>query len=216
MNYSQLVKNFPELFTNVDAPFKIITDAHEIRSWQSGQRTNKKIGIIYSDPYILIIRDLVEFPDSHRDGITRVVSVGELSGKHGIAVLGQFEGKIMLLKNYRNATRQWHLEIPRGYAENKLTTEQNVINELSEEAGAAASEIISLGLLYVNTGLEQSPASLFFARLLKIGYPETQEGIAGIVLLSPTEIENLISNSSITDCYTIAAYTRAKLKGLLT
>ena len=57
--------------------------------------------------------------------------------------------------------------------------------------------------------------ALFYAKLSSVGTPEINEGIESFVWLTVPELEDWIANEKITDGFTIAAYTKAKLKGLI-
>jgi len=56
---------------------------------------------------------------------------------------------------------------------------------------------------------------LFFAEVETYGSAEAQEAIAEIIATTVPEFERMIRDDEITDGFTLAAYTRAKLKGLL-
>ena len=56
---------------------------------------------------------------------------------------------------------------------------------------------------------------LVYAELESIGTPALGEGIAEILLVSPTEFEQMIADSVITDAFTVAAAYHARLRGLL-
>ena len=76
--YLELIKANPEIFSNANAAFRIITDCEEIMAWQEEERKKliKKglpvswsdIGIVLDDPFVLLLRDLVEFPGGKRGG----------------------------------------------------------------------------------------------------------------------------------------------------
>jgi ADP-ribose pyrophosphatase len=69
--------------------------------------------------------------------------------------------------------------------------------------------------MFANVGYEAVPAYLFYAKLASVGKPEINEGIESFVWLTVKELEEWIANEKITDGFTIAAYTKAKLKGLI-
>jgi ADP-ribose pyrophosphatase len=224
-DYSDLIKKYTHLFSNDNDPFRIITDPIRIKSWQELEKDRlqemalpvdwSNIGILYEDPYIILLRDLVEFPDKKLSGYARILFRGNLLGGFGIAVLASIDGKILLLRNFRHATRSWNLEIPRGYGEPGITAKENALKELYEETGADCKSIIELGDIHPNSGLEDISAKLYFACLNIVGLCDINEGIERLLLVTVLELEKMISNNEITDSFTIAAYTRAKLRGLL-
>src|ERR1051325_5268592 len=82
MKYSSIKKDRPDLFNNQNALFPIVLDEEEIQSWQStrreelAQRGNPEawadIGVVFDDPYVIILRDLVEFADGSHNGYMRL------------------------------------------------------------------------------------------------------------------------------------------------
>lgn len=223
--YFSLIQSNPSLFTNENAPLKIITDPAVILAWQKEKRTElqqkglpvewAEIGVVLEDPYVLLIRDLVEFPDLTKNGYIRCVNRADFSGGQSVAVMACMNDKIILLHQFRHATRSWHLEVPRGYGEPGVSADKQAANELQEEIGAEVGELISLGVMHNNSSFEGQPVYLFFARLTSIGKPSRQEGIDRCIWVTSSELEKLIHDGKITDGFTIAAYARAKLAGLI-
>ena len=121
----------------------------------------------------------------------------------------------MLLHQYRHPTRQWHYEVPRGYGEPHVSAIENAHKEIEEETGGKIEELVSLGEFHNNTGYEAASVALFYARLSSVGAANVNEGIESFVWLTVEELEEWIADGKITDGFTIAAYTKAKLKGLI-
>lgn len=225
MDYFSLAKSYLKLFDNENALLNIVLDQKIISEWEAKKETElkqkglplewAKLGVILDDPYNIIVRDLVQFPDGDMRGYGRSIATASLRGGKGVVVLPEYEGKIMLLHQYRHATRQWHYEVPRGYGEPNTPSDINARKEIEEETGGAASKLVSLGEFYNNTGYETASVALFYAKLSSIGTANVNEGIESFVWLTVKELEEWIANEKITDGFTIAAYTRAKLKGLI-
>jgi len=148
-------------------------------------------------------------------GYIRSVATASLKGGHGAVILPEYHGKILLLHQYRHPTRKWHYEVPRGYGEPNTPLDVNARKEIEEETGGVAAELVSLGEFYNNTGYETAPVALFYAKLSSVGTANENEGIESFVWLTVKELEEWIANEKITDGFTIAAYTKAKLKGLI-
>lgn len=225
IDYFLLQKTNPELFKNNNSLFKIILDKKEIKDWSNKKRkeliannlplTWAKIGIILDDPYIIVLRDLVKFSNGRMEGYFRIINRAEFKGNKGVAILPIHKKCIVLLKIFRHATRDWHLEIPRGFGEPNMTAKQNALMELSEEINGEINNLIDLGPYHNNTGENASEVKLFLADLSGLGTYECNEGIESYNTYSLSEFEELIRNNIITDGFTIAAYTRAKLRNLL-
>jgi len=157
MDYQYLLTNFPELFRNNGYPLKIITDEQAIKNWQQkkGEETFSvglarewlQIGIVLDDPYILAIRDLVQFPDGRLNGYIRIVNQADLRGGQGAVILAKMNDKIALLHIFRHATRSWHYEIPRGFGEEGITAKKQAQIEIKEEINGEIANLFDLGIL---------------------------------------------------------------------
>lgn len=227
MDYFTLIKDHPELFRNYEDKdsIKIVLDSKEIDDWREERlrelaQTQEPaswadIGMILDDPYYVIIRDLVRFSDGRMNGYNRIFGRGELSGGKAVAVLPIFEEKILVLKQFRHPTRSWEYEIPRGYAEPNTTAVKQAKAEILEEIQGEIAKLHNLGSVKENTGSVGFPVSLFMAELSKVGKPNKVESIKKIFWLSLGDFEKWIVKGRISDGFTIAAYTKAKLKGLI-
>ncbi|MBI5942977.1 MAG: NUDIX hydrolase [Chloroflexi bacterium] len=223
--YLEMIDNYPSLFAEGNSLLKIVNDRSIILNWQQERRKElldkqypqdwADIGVILDDPYNLILRDLVLFPDGEMRGYARAIMQASLRGGKGVVVLPEYQGKILLLHQYRHPTRQWHYQIPLGYGEPNIPPDENARREVEEETGGQILELVNLGEFYCNPGYESASVALFYAKLAAIGTPEINEGIESFVWLTVKELEDWIANEKITDGFTIAAYTKAKLKGLI-
>jgi len=223
--YLELLHNNPDLIANKDALIKIIPDEDAIKDWEEPYKDKltaigkpkewAEIGLVYSDPYIVILRDLVEFPSGSKGSYFRIMNQADLQGGQGAAVLTSMNNKFLLLHQYRHPIRSWSYEIPRGFGEPGVLAEQQAKNEVSEETQGELIDLIDLGSYHSNTGLEGNKVELFFANLKSIGKPAQDEGIESYLWVSLSELEEMIATGKITDGFTIAAYTKAKLLGLL-
>jgi ADP-ribose pyrophosphatase len=225
MDYHKLLNDFPELVKNDGAFIKIVDDPSVIETWKRNRQAKlteqerplewADIGVILDDPFNIILRDLVRFPNGSLGGYTRSIATATLNGGRGVVVLPDYQGKLLLLHVYRHPTRQWHYEFPRGYGEPNIPPIENAHKEIVEETGGEVSELVSLGDFYNNTGYESAYVALFYARLSSVGAPNAEEGIESFVWLTVPELEQWIGTGKINDSFTIGAYTRAKLKGLI-
>ena len=225
MNYFEFQKKHPHHFENQGALLKIILDQKIIAEWEAQKEAELKqkglplewarIGIVLDDPYNIVVRDLVQFPDGDMRGYGRAIATATLKGGRGAVILPEYRGKIMLLHQYRHPTRQWHYEVPRGYGEPDTPADANALKEIEEETGGKVEELTSLGEFHNNTGFEAASVALFYARLASVGNADVNEGIESFVWLTVKELEEWIASEKITDGFTIAAYTKAKLRGLI-
>lgn len=210
-----------ELFRNPHGGVRIILDPQQIADVEDSVACDLRnrglppewanVGIVLKDPWIYVLRDAVEFPDGSRRTHARVVN----RGGNGAAALPLLEGKIVLVRHFRHAVRDWLLEIPRGGIEPGSTAEDTARRETEEELGARVSRLAPLGFVHGSSNLQSSGAHLFLAEIESVGRPELHEGITAIERLSLREFEAKLLDGAIRDAFTAAAYALAKLRGLL-
>jgi len=225
MDYINLINSNTKISGSVTDPIKIILDQVEVQEWQERRKELEarlkpsewaEIGIVFDDAYIIAIRDFVEFPGGYRNGYIRLFNRAYLEGgAAGVVILPEQDGKLLIMRQFRHATRLWHWEIPRGFGEPNVKAEVQAEKEVQEEIQGKIAELFDLGTFYNNTGLEGHPVNLFLARMESVGEPEKAEGIERLHWVSVSELEKMIADGEITDGFTIAAYTKAKLKGLI-
>ena len=225
MNYQNLLQKNPEIFSNEDALLKIITDADAIEKWQAERKIQLRekglpekwgeIGVVYEDPYVVLLRDLVLFPSGALGSYFRLINTADLRGGQATVILPMVENKVLLLRQFRHPTRQWHWEVPRGFGEPDTPPEVNARKEVLEEIDGEITELIDLGPYHGNTGIEGVEVELFFARLNSAGKTNQDEGIESYHLVEIDRVEKMIRDAEITDGFTIAAFTRARLRGLI-
>ena len=71
-----------------------------------------RTGVFYEDPYIILLRDAVIFPDGKPGLYHRVIARHD--EPTGVAILARYRGEFVLVRHFRHPSRVWHLEIPRG------------------------------------------------------------------------------------------------------
>ncbi|HEV2756252.1 MAG TPA: NUDIX hydrolase [Actinomycetota bacterium] len=222
--YAKLASERPELFANpAGSAFRILLDAEEIAAAEGAEadrlagrglpREWARVGVVYEDEYVLLLRDAVAFPDGHRG--TYIRFVGRDDAPSGVAVLPLHAGKVLLVRHFRHATRSSHLEIPRGFWVDGLSGTDIARRELEEEAGIAGCTLVPLGPVHVNTGLTAETLELYAALVEDGGRPSEDQAITEVVAVGVDELEELIRDGEVTDSFTVAAYARAKLRGVL-
>ena len=169
-------------------------------------------GVVHEDPYLIVIQDAVQFPDGILGTYVRTMPA---AGSAGAAVLPVLDDQVVLLDHARHATRTSHLEIPRGFGEPGVSAADQARQELLEEINADAVDLIDLGPFHANTGMASDVTQLFVAEIRELGKLQAAEGITGVRVYPARQIARLIKTGQITDSFTIAAFTRAWLSGLL-
>jgi ADP-ribose pyrophosphatase len=221
--YATVRRQWPELFGNPpDAPFAILFEPSLVRAAEAAEETRLKskglpgawsrTGVVYEDLYMIVVRDAVRRPDGSLGTYVRTLPA---SGAAGAAILPVLDGQVVLLRHFRHATRVWHLEIPRGFGEPGVTADEQARQELREEIGADAEVLVELGKFHSNDGIASDCVELFLAEIQELGQPQTKEGITDIEVHHPDQVAEMIRTSRISDSFTIGAFTRACLRGLL-
>ena len=217
--YFMLLQTNPDIFNNDGAYFEIVLSEKIITDWQDEQKNesnnNIDIGVVYKDNYILVLRDLVKFPSGRLGPYFRIINTSDLRGGQGVAVLPIYKNKVVVLHQFRHATRKWHYEIPRGFGEPETSAKQNAEKEIQEEIGGRISQLIDLGPFNSNTGLEGTTTRLFLGYLTSLKNDNQEEGIKFHTTVEISKLEKMIADFEITDSFTIACYTRAKLLGYI-
>ena len=223
--YLAFARAHPDLFDNRDAPVRILLDPEDIRGVEQFMydrqiakgftpdeaASRSFVGFTVDDPWLYMLRDAVEFPDGSRRTHTRVLNnVGD-----GAAILPIYQGRIVLTRQYRHAVRRFVLEAPRGALEPGKTPEEVAHMELMEEVGATATSLTYLGHLLGSANLYANGASLYLADVSSIGDPQLHEAIMEVVVLTVAEFEQKLLAGEILDSFTVAAFTQARLRGLL-
>lgn len=221
--YHALLKSRPALARNRPGGIEIITDPAGIARVERAmaERFQKRgypsewarAGLFYEDPYLMVLRDAVIFPNGEPGLYHR--AIGKHDDPTGVAILGRYQGDFILVRHFRHPTRTWHLEIPRGAIDAGQTAPQMAQVEISEEIGGTIASMTTMGLLHGASAFMRHSVVLVYAELAAIGTPALGEGIAELVPVAPAQLEAMIRNSAITDSFTVAAAYHARLRGLL-
>jgi ADP-ribose pyrophosphatase len=221
--YFDLVNAYPELFRNPpDAGFMILLEEAEIRQAEEGAAERLReagmpiewaqVGVAFRDQYVLLLRDAVRFADGSLGTYIRTVAPGH--SFPGVVILPVWEGKVLLIRHFRHATRSWHLEIPRGFGLD-ADPRQSARHELSEEIGVSDARLVDLGEIYPDAGADAGTVALFYAEVTSYGQPELVEGITDIIPTPVAEFERMIRDCELQDGFLLAAYARAKARQLM-
>jgi ADP-ribose pyrophosphatase len=221
--YLELARSRPELFYNPPgAAFHILLSESEIDQAEASMadRLRRKgvpaewatVGVVFRDQYLFILRDAVRYSDGSLGTYIREV---DLDPRYlGVVILPVWSGNVLLIRHFRHATRRWHLEIPRGFGSAEAV-EESAMRELAEEIGASGVTLTALGEIYPDSGATNGRVALFYAAVTAFDKPETLEGIDEILPTPTAEFEQMISQSELDDGYLLAAYGRAKARGLI-
>jgi ADP-ribose pyrophosphatase len=218
--YRALVRDRPDRFTNPDGDiYQILLegpaierarrDALDHRRAEGFATDDIRVGVLATDPYLIVMRDAVRFADGSYGLYNRLIVPS------GAAILPVLGTSIALLHRFRHGTRQWHIEAPRGGLSGVGTIRDEAERELLEEIGSKPSELIDLGELHSTSGCLDETHQLYLARIGAVGTPDRHEAIESIKVLPVATVERLIAEGQITDGPTLALFLRARLRGYL-
>ena len=120
-------------------------------------------GIVYEDKHVLFLKDPVIFPNGKSGSYVRLVEAAALDGRTGTVIVPLVDDFVVFVEIFRHATRRWEWELPRGFQEKNLSTEQNAIKETKEEIDVVPVSVESIGTIAPNTGMLSGSAEAFIA-----------------------------------------------------
>lgn len=218
--YLALVAQRPELFRNapsggvdiLTAPEDVAAARAEARAYRTerGMKDrDTRTGILAEDPYMLILRDAVRFPDGTRGLYNRIVETNP------VAILPVLGGQPVLIRVYRHGLRDWSWEFPRGGCDAGESPEEGARREVTEEVGGSPLSITSLGTFTPGGSSLSIRAHLFFAEVERLGEPDALEGITDVTAMPVSRLEQMLRDDVIIDGFSLALFARARLRGLI-
>lgn len=198
-DYLELIKERPEEFIQKEE-MKIVLDVNKVIEYE--QKTGKTIGVIYKSDYRILVVDLIQDETGEYYTYERLLS----RVKDGAVVaIPIYNGKFVILKQFRHALRDFQYEFPRGFAEAGIPSEENVKKELNEELGAKVIESEFIGTIIADSGLSGNKVSVYKCIVENIELKYHYEGIEEVILLSEQELKQWVKEEKITDGFTLAA-----------
>lgn len=195
--YFKLMEDRPELFKENKA-ISIITDKKTLENYP------EDIGVVYESKYLLVIRDLVK--DFNGNIYTHERNALPRKQKGVVGVI-EYEGKILMLKQFRHPVRKYVYDFVSGLGEEKISSKTNMIKEINEEIGGEVLEIQKIGSLVSDVGVSSDSADIFKVKTNGFHIDKGYEGIKEVKLFSVQEIKDLIKDGKIDDSLTIGAFS---------
>jgi ADP-ribose pyrophosphatase len=117
------------------------------------------------------------------------------------------DGNVLLIKQFRPATRDWLLEIPAGTLEKGEPPLACAKRELIEEIGFAAKKWKKLGAIFLAPGYCSELIHLFKAWDLTPAHAEQDEDehIDAPLAFSPAKLKDAIADGTVCDAKTLSA-----------
>ena len=155
---------------------------------------------IYSGKIIKVYKDLVELPNK-KIAEREVILHDECS-----AVLAIKNKKIIFVRQYRHAIKNYSLEIPAGIMEKNEKPEDCAKRELEEETGLIAKKLFFMFKMYSSVGFCNELINIFMANDFLVGKQNFDEDeFISLEEYNLSEAKKLIYEGKITDGKTIAA-----------
>ena len=125
------------------------------------------------------------------------------------------DGKILMVRQYRNALERYTLEIPAGALDEEGEPGfKCAARELEEETGYCANKWTDLGFVYTSPGYSDEKLYLYKAEDLEFTHCHPDEGeIIQALEYKYDEVLKMIDNGEINDAKTLCALMRAQIKG---
>ena len=191
--YLNLIEAHPEVVMptgNVSrGEIEIVLDSEKMATIEV--TTGRDVGVLHSDAHWIWINDACKFPDGSEGVIGRILAKN-LKPRPGAAVLPVLsDGKIVLNCEFRHASRNWELEMPRGGIKPGETEEDAAKREVLEETGCVVDQLIRLGEVTGDSGVTGMIVPIFMGQISDVQKPdrEISEAINQTLALSISEIQ---------------------------
>lgn len=155
------------------------------------QQVGRDVGIVRKDRFWMWLNDAVKFSNGKYGIFGRILWLKHLDGIAGVAVMPILpDGRIVLNRNYRHATRSWEYELPRGMLEKGETVLEGALREVREETGMIVNKCVFLGNMAPDSGLTANIVPIYMATVTAQGeaIPEESEAIEAIEAFTLEEI----------------------------
>jgi ADP-ribose pyrophosphatase len=164
-----------------------------------------QLGIIAEDAYWVWIREALLFPSGHCDIYNRFIPKGSLARAPGrsamcAVVLVQLPNqKIAMNLIFRNGTRSWELELPRGGIEPGEFSADAAKREVQEETGYLVDTVFHIGTYPMDSATCPQFFDAYFAKTEDLGDTAREKGevIASVIALSKQEAKEALCKGQI-------------------
>jgi len=174
-----------------------------MKNQQKRPYTVTKSETAWSSPWYKVRRDQIELPDG-RTGEYNVVEK-----EPAVVVVPMTEmDEVVMINIYRHTTDRWSWEVPAGSVKPTQTPELAAIEELHEEIGGTADNLILLGQFYTMNGISNELCYYYLATNITLGdmHHEPLEIMTRHIRPWP-DVLKMIQNGEIKDSLTALALT---------
>jgi ADP-ribose pyrophosphatase len=164
--------------------------------------------VLFRNPWWKYCLDQVELPSGKSGEYHYVLTNGS-----SMVVPVDADGTILLVRQYRYTGNRESTEFPCGGLKDGATYEETAMEEMTEETGYLPGVIIQAGSFNPCNGLLDEICRVYIARDLKYvgARPDETENFE-LVRLTRAEVDQCISDGTIWDGMTLAAWAVAKPK----
>jgi ADP-ribose pyrophosphatase len=143
--------------------------------------------VVYENEHFTISQEKLKLPGG------KEVWWSFIEGWDAVGVLALTDdGKMVFVKQYRPAIKDFILEIPAGLVEPGETPEETAYRELEEEVGYRAGSMEKIYEYYSSPGISNSKTHIFMAKsLIKTEQSLDEDEFLEIVEIYPEEVKSL-------------------------
>ncbi|MEU9761915.1 NUDIX hydrolase [Streptomyces sp. NPDC047987] len=167
--------------------------------------------VLHRDEERVVLEDPVVLPDGQQARRLRLIAARP---EPPVAVLPLLDGQIVLVDRFRHAARTWQWEIIRGAGAAGVPDAQNAADQVHDQLGASASEVIGLGQAHPDPSVLAEAVMLYAARIDAVGELAPGASIRQVRTVAFAEAEQMALAGRITDAVTITVLFRARQAGL--
>lgn len=176
------------------------------------ETTTQSKNVVFECPYSKIINEKTSYK-----GVDKDMYIFTRNSKGGAFVVAEKESKILLISQYRSASKTISYEVPAGNIDIGEDPANAAKRELVEETGFYPEQLIDIGTCFVAPGFSNLKSHYFLATNLTVKEKnrEPAETILDQDFFSLEEINEMIQDGRINDGPTITAthyYTLYKNK----
>lgn len=200
-NYVKLMEERPEEFINSDQ-ICIVKEEEVVKRFFKD--TGKQVGVVYKSAYNIFSVDLIRSESGNLYTYERLMPTVK---KGSVVMLTSYNGKFLLLNQYRHALRDYQYSFPRGFGTDGVGVEDNVRKELTEETGGLVEDFIKIGTVVADSGLSGNKVSVYDCIVSGVSLQDNHEGIKEFIEVTQEEFGQMIIDGKINVGFTLAAYS---------
>lgn len=158
--------------------------------------------ITHQNPFWTYRHDVFEIPDGKKGDYYYVSTNGSIMV---VPILDK--DRLILINNYRYLANRYSLEFPGGAVGKGQTFTQAAVEELRQEAGFEAEELINVGKFNPYNGITDEICQVFLAKGLRQVEvePDVFEQME-VSIRRPDEVDEMVRKNEIWDGQTLAAW----------